>query len=98
MVPEDAVRRCTGCGTEHPVEEFAFKNREKGVRHSRCKVWSREVSRRHYAHTRSAYIERNRRNTPRLRFEAARLVYTYLQTHPCVMCGEADPVVLEFDH
>ena len=59
-----------------------------------CKPCQRQVDRDYYA----ANTHRVRQRTTAYRQGVHGALRGYLVAHPCVDCGEADPVVLEFDH
>ena len=52
----------------------------------------------HYSRHRDYYLAKAARRNTAVRTEARRRIYEYLLEHPCVDCGEADPIVLQFDH
>jgi hypothetical protein len=63
-----------------------------------CRPCRSAYGKEHYAANRQRYIEQTRvRNQQRFRQRVVFLL-GYFETHPCVDCGESDPVVLEFDH
>jgi hypothetical protein len=81
-----------------PLEQFHFRQKESGIRHSICGDCFSAYRREHYRLNRADYIRRNKRILHARGRKSARRLLEYLLAHPCVDCGEQDPVVLEFDH
>ena len=52
----------------------------------------------HYVANRQRYIDQAARSKRKLMLERTRYLFAYFEAHPCMDCGETDPVVLEFDH
>jgi hypothetical protein len=79
------MKKCVTCGQYKQDDEFNFKVRLSGLR----QPWCRDCQ---HGHQRTWYEKHTEQEKER------EYVYQYLSTHPCVKCGEIDPVVLEFDH
>lgn len=81
---------CSMCGEEKPLSHFYRGKRYAGGYKSYCMACHKaDPSQQPGAkrESRQAMLQRNRR-----------YVWDYYCSHPCVDCGEADPIVLEFDH
>lgn len=87
-------KRCSRCGHTKLVTEFNFKQRAARVRHSYCRECGKQLTRRHYARNKRAYLDRNARTYLRHR-ELIRAA----KSRPCADCGVQYPYyVMDFDH
>ena len=92
------MRTCGRCGQEKPIEDFAWRRKVKGQRDNYCRPCRAAYKQEHYAANRQRYIDSARRRKRALVAERVEYLVAFLREHPCVDCGESDPVVLEFDH
>lgn len=93
-----AEKRCSRCRKTKPAKEFAWRRKEKGQRDSHCRPCRSAYGKEHYARNRQKYIDAEARRKKARTEKRMRLLIDYLMEHPCVDCGESDPMVLEFDH
>lgn len=58
----------------------------------------KRAARAHYLANKQLYKDRARVSNDKTRAQNRANLLAYLLAHPCVDCGEPDPVVLQFDH
>ena len=92
------LRSCSWCGRALPAALFSGRERTHALPRPMCVECFRAYRREHYRQNRQAYVERNVALFRARRLEWQRRLCAYLRDHPCADCGEADPIVLEFDH
>jgi hypothetical protein len=92
------MKQCNHCLEFKPDEEFSWRYKSLGVRAPTCKACKAKFDSNYY----ESHSESHRQKTlmqKQLRRDNARdYIRNYLSSHPCVDCGERDPMLLEFDH
>ncbi len=88
------MKTCSQCKVEKPVEACSRRAAAKDGRQPQCKECAHKMMVRWYqankARHRAGVAARFQRNRDAFR--------TFVAGLSCIDCGEADPVVLEFDH
>lgn len=92
------TKTCCSCKiAKDPADFNSNKTRADGLQ-GYCRECSHKRFK-HYYDTHKKYhreqVVLNKRKTKGLQRE---YLWNYLLEHPCIDCGESDPVVLEFDH
>lgn len=92
------MKTCPACNIPKELSEFRPNKTKKDGLQGYCKLCDKEKQTEWYQNNstkcKEKALARNRSN----RLENRNYVIEYLKSHPCINCGEADIVVLEFDH
>ena len=91
-------KQCSRCRKSKPIEEFNWKYKDRRIRHSSCRDCTRKSTKSHYDNHKDRYKGRATDHTREKRKSHCAKIVEYLKIHPCVDCGENDPIVLQFDH
>ena len=88
------MKKCSGCKIYKESNCYHInKNRSDGLQ-SFCKSCNTVWVRKRYLRDKKYYDKKNKETKVRNQ----QFLLDHLLLHPCIDCGERDPVVLEFDH
>lgn len=85
---------CYKCKQELTLDNFT-KDKSKVDGHAYiCKECKRQYDNKHYRDNMQAYKQQNKN----IKIRNLIFIFEFLSKHPCEICKEPDPIVLEFDH
>lgn len=89
---------CNKCKTAKPSSEFSTNSSKKDGLQTHCKSCRSKYHKEWYKANRELQVARSVSSKRKYRDRWYDFVMDYFKEHPCVDCGETDPIVLEFDH
>lgn len=95
------MKNCPRCNVDYPdppEKYFHKKSSSNDGFQLYCKNCISEFHKDHYKKHKSDYYKRSLKNNSRYRLRNLQYTVDYLKQHPCIDCGETDPMALEFDH
>jgi len=85
MSIERTHKKCKDCKKRKSIKEFYVSRLYKGTTY-------------HSSYCKGCSVERSRKTDLRLKAKNYRRLWEYFETHPCVDCGEGNPLKLSADH
>jgi hypothetical protein len=89
-----STKRCSTCRQWKSLDEFNRRSAAADGLQWNCRACNAKW----HADHKEQHNKLIHARTQRIRRELAWRLLAYLEQHPCVDCGESDPVVLQFDH
>ena len=91
------MKKCNKCQELKGEREFSKKASATNGLQCYCKICASKVVCGHYANN-PVYKQKIKDNF-KARKQVNRIkMYKYMLQHPCIDCGESNPIVLDFDH
>lgn len=94
IIEPKQTKHCYSCQTVKDVSGFGKNTARRDGLQSYCKHCRANADRANYLKDPQRKYREHYAYKQGLKLK----VYNYLSTHPCVDCGEANPIFLEFDH
>lgn len=91
-------KRCSICKKPKLTKLFSKNKRRRDGLQTHCKECNKKHSSKYYKKNRIYHRKRVILQKQALRQRNSLFLWKYLSTHPCIDCGNTNPVVLEFDH
>lgn len=98
LIEQGALAQCRICGSEKLLAEFRYRPRYALGRRSICKgceAVAAKKKREDFPDLVNGWLAKSRSACAKI---CAEYLIRHLAAHPCVDCGEADLLVLQFDH
>lgn len=92
------MKNCSTCKQDKSIDQFPWKNKSKGTTSYSCSECTNERSRGWYKDNTEIHKKRVQVLARDRRSENTQKLFDYLKEHPCVDCGQTNPLTLEFDH